>query len=60
MFAAAGEGLEIGIDGSVTVVETGGAGEIDTASFSDPVIGFSCGEQASWPTSASRAPRSPR
>ena len=39
------EGWEIGVDGSVAVVKTGVAGEIDTTSFSDPVIGFIFGEQ---------------
>ena len=41
----ASEGWEIGVDGSVAVVKTGVAGEIDTTSFSDPVIGFIFGEQ---------------
>jgi lipid-binding SYLF domain-containing protein len=41
----ASNGWEVGVDGSVTVVHTGVAGEIDTASFSEPVIGFIFGEQ---------------
>jgi lipid-binding SYLF domain-containing protein len=41
----ASEGWEVGVDGSVAVVKTGVAGEIDTTSFSDPVIGFIFGEQ---------------
>lgn len=41
----ASNGWEVGVDGSVTVVKTGVAGEIDTTSFSDPVIGFIFGEQ---------------
>jgi lipid-binding SYLF domain-containing protein len=41
----ASDGWEVGVDGSVTVVKTGAAGEIDTTSFSDPVIGFIFGEQ---------------
>jgi lipid-binding SYLF domain-containing protein len=41
----ASDGWEVGVDGSVTVVKTGVAGEIDTTSLSDPVIGFIFGEQ---------------
>jgi lipid-binding SYLF domain-containing protein len=41
----ASEGWEIGVDGSVAVIKTGVAGEIDTTSLSDPVIGFIFGEQ---------------
>jgi lipid-binding SYLF domain-containing protein len=39
------DGWEVGVDGSVAVVNTGVAGEIDTTSLSDPVIGFIFGEQ---------------
>jgi lipid-binding SYLF domain-containing protein len=39
------DGWEVGVDGSVTVVKTGVAGEIDTNTISDPVIGFVFGEQ---------------
>jgi lipid-binding SYLF domain-containing protein len=41
----ASDGWEVGVDGSVTVVKTGVAGEIDTTTLSDPVIGFIFGEQ---------------
>lgn len=41
----ASDGWEVGVDGSVTVVKTGVAGEIDTTTISDPVIGFIFGEQ---------------
>jgi lipid-binding SYLF domain-containing protein len=41
----ASDGWEVGVDGSVAVVKTGVAGEIDTTTFSDPVIGFIFGEQ---------------
>jgi lipid-binding SYLF domain-containing protein len=41
----ASDGWEVGVDGSVTVVNTGVAGEIDTISFDAPVIGFIFGEQ---------------
>jgi lipid-binding SYLF domain-containing protein len=41
----ASDGWEVGVDGSVAVVKTGVAGEIDTTSFGDPVIGFIFGEQ---------------
>jgi lipid-binding SYLF domain-containing protein len=40
-----GDGWEVGVDGSVTVVKVGVAGEIDTNTISDPVIGFIYGEQ---------------
>lgn len=39
------DGWEVGVDGSVTVVKAGVAGEIDTNTISDPVIGFVFGEQ---------------
>jgi lipid-binding SYLF domain-containing protein len=39
------DGWEIGVDGSVTVVKVGVAGEIDTHTLSKPVIGFVFGEQ---------------
>jgi lipid-binding SYLF domain-containing protein len=41
----ASDGWEVGVDGSVTVVKTGVAGEIDTTTIDDPVIGFLFGEQ---------------
>ena len=41
----ASNGWEVGVDGSVAVVRTGVAGEIDTTTMSDPVIGFIFGEQ---------------
>ena len=41
----ASNGWEVGVDGSVTVVKTGVAGEIDTTTLGDPVIGFIFGEQ---------------
>ena len=41
----ASDGWEVGVDGSVTVVKVGVAGEIDTTTISDPVIGFVFGEQ---------------
>ena len=39
------DGWEAGVDGSVTLIDTGVAGEIDTNTISDPVIGFIFGEQ---------------
>ena len=39
------DGWEVGVDGSVTVVKIGVAGEIDTNTISEPVIGFVFGEQ---------------
>ena len=39
------DGWEVGVDGSVTVVKVGVAGEIDTNTMSEPVIGFMFGEQ---------------
>ena len=39
------DGWEIGVDGSVTVVKAGVAGEIDTTTIGDPVIGFVFGEE---------------
>jgi lipid-binding SYLF domain-containing protein len=39
------DGWEVGVDGSVTVVKVGVAGEIDTNTLSEPVIGFVFGEQ---------------
>jgi lipid-binding SYLF domain-containing protein len=39
------DGWEVGVDGSVTVVKVGVAGEIDTNTLSKPVIGFVFGEQ---------------
>ena len=41
----ASDGWGVGVDGSVTVVKVGVAGEIDTNTISDPVIGFIFGEQ---------------
>jgi lipid-binding SYLF domain-containing protein len=41
----ASDGWEVGVDGSVAVVKVGVAGEIDTNTISDPVIGFVFGEQ---------------
>jgi lipid-binding SYLF domain-containing protein len=40
-----GDGWEVGVDGSVTVVKVGVAGAIDTNTITDPVIGFIYGEQ---------------
>jgi lipid-binding SYLF domain-containing protein len=39
------DGWEVGVDGSVAVVKVGVAGEIDTNTMSEPVIGFIFGEQ---------------
>lgn len=39
------DGWEVGVDGSVTVVKAGVAGEIDTNTIGEPVIGFVFGEQ---------------
>ena len=39
------DGWEVGVDGSVAVVKVGVAGEIDTNTISEPVIGFVFGEQ---------------
>jgi lipid-binding SYLF domain-containing protein len=39
------DGWEIGVDGSVTVIKVGVAGEIDTTTIGDPVIGFVFGEE---------------
>jgi lipid-binding SYLF domain-containing protein len=39
------DGWEVGVDGSVTLINTGVAGEIDTTTVTDPVIGFIFGEQ---------------
>jgi hypothetical protein len=39
------DGWEIGVDGSVAMVKVGVAGEIDTNTLSEPVIGFVFGEQ---------------
>jgi lipid-binding SYLF domain-containing protein len=39
------DGWEVGVDGSVALVSIGVAGEIDTTTINDPVIGFIFGEQ---------------
>jgi lipid-binding SYLF domain-containing protein len=39
------DGWEVGVDGSVALIKVGVAGEIDTNTISDPVIGFVFGEQ---------------
>jgi lipid-binding SYLF domain-containing protein len=39
------DGWEVGVDGSVALVTIGVAGEIDTNTINDPVIGFIFGEQ---------------
>lgn len=39
------DGWEIGVDGSVALVTVGVAGEIDTTTLTEPVIGFIFGEQ---------------
>jgi lipid-binding SYLF domain-containing protein len=39
------DGWEVGVDGSVALVTTGVAGEIDSTTISDPVIGFVFGER---------------
>jgi lipid-binding SYLF domain-containing protein len=39
------DGWEVGVDGSVTVVNVGVAGEIDTNTIAEPVIGFVFGER---------------
>ncbi len=42
----ASDGWEVGVDGSVALIEVGVAGEIDTTSaLNEPVIGFIYGEQ---------------
>jgi lipid-binding SYLF domain-containing protein len=41
----ASNGWEVGVDGSVTLIKVGVAGEIDTTTMRDPVIGFVFGEQ---------------
>ena len=41
----ASDGWEVGVDASVAVIRTGIAGEIDTTTMSEPVIGFVFGEQ---------------
>ncbi|MCC2663919.1 MAG: Lipid-binding protein, partial [Geminicoccaceae bacterium] len=41
----ASDGWEVGVDGSVALVSIGVAGEIDTTTINDPVIGFIFGEQ---------------
>ena len=39
------DGWEIGVDGSVALISTGVAGEIDTTTVAEPVIGFIFGVQ---------------
>ena len=39
------DGWEAGVDGSVALITTGVAGEIDTNTINQPVIGFIFGEQ---------------
>lgn len=39
------DGWEVGVDGSVALITVGVAGEIDTTTIDDPVIGFVFGEQ---------------
>ena len=39
------DGWEVGVDGSVALINVGVAGEIDTNTINDPVIGFIFGEQ---------------
>jgi lipid-binding SYLF domain-containing protein len=34
------DGWEIGVDGSVTLIDIGAAGEYDSNNFADPIIGF--------------------
>ncbi len=34
------DGWEVGVDGSVTLINIGAAGEYDTNNFADPIIGF--------------------
>lgn len=41
----ASDGWEVGVDGSVALIKVGVAGEIDTTTISDPVIGFIFGER---------------
>lgn len=39
------DGWEVGVDGSVALITVGVAGELDTTTITDPVIGFVFGEQ---------------
>jgi lipid-binding SYLF domain-containing protein len=39
------DGWEVGVDGSVALIKVGVAGEIDTNTITEPVIGFVFGEQ---------------
>ena len=38
-------GWEAGVDGSVTLVNVGAAGKIDTATIKDPIVGFVFGNK---------------
>jgi lipid-binding SYLF domain-containing protein len=40
-----GAGWEVGVDGSVALIRSGAAGEIDTTNVAEPVIAFIYGEQ---------------
>jgi len=39
------DGWEAGVDASVALINSGVAGQIDTSTINDPVIGFIFGEQ---------------
>ncbi|PLX44585.1 MAG: hypothetical protein C0609_05190 [Deltaproteobacteria bacterium] len=39
------DGWEVGVDGSVALIELGAGGSIDTTNFTDPVIGFIFGQK---------------
>ncbi len=40
-----GDGWEVGVDGSVALIRSGAAGEIDTTNVAEPVLAFIYGEQ---------------
>ena len=39
------DGWEVGVDGSVALIELGAGGSIDTTNISDPIIGFVIGQK---------------
>ena len=39
------QGWEVGVDGSVALVEIGAGGSIDTSNIQDPIVGFVFGQK---------------
>ena len=41
----ASDGWEVGVDGSVALIELGAGGSVDTTNIKDPIIGFVFGQK---------------